>query len=574
MRKACTTAFLVLVATGCGTSGSGSAGPSGTGANGGGGTGNTSGTAGASSGGTGAGLNLDSGTGDSGTDAAVKCTPGTKDCNGLVPQFCEADGTWTPDTPCPFACTAGTCTGSCVPGTDSCVNGYTKTCQSDAEWGAKTACEFGCDTTGKCKTGCTAGEFHCNGNEVQQCDPGPPSKWVAKSPATTCNANAGQLCDAATGTCLACSNTGGTTPTGDYYQYAIFQTGSSAFLGGYDVSSFGDYIYVNRGSANIDVYKVTLLDTDGDGKLEPNQHPNNPNDTGPMEQRQLDFVQTFTKSADGAPSGPSSTASLLALSNAEIYSLGPTKNGSITLYDFTSKASTVPVQPATTAPAPSFFGFGADTKTWFAGNESARRVYYFNDPNKQWAVAFCYPDLAGSHMDGMDVVVSPKTGIEYVYVSDMTSDFIAQYKRDDTQPGGWVQNALFKYADATSSSLEGFGFGALKHFWATSGTYLYELGGGDLQDDIEPCPNGKQSCGGSQPACGGTDLCVGGCCSPNPCQNGEQYCGGGASCQAGYVCTNSCCVSQCPVGKTPCGTGLPACPTGNSCQGGCCVTIG
>jgi len=464
-----------------------------------------------------------------------------------------------------------------LPGTDSCVNGMTKSCGSDAQWGAKTACEFGCDANGKCKTGCSVGEFHCNGNEVMQCDPGPPAKWVPKSPALKCpstNSSSSQKCDAATGTCVTCPIVGTNSPTGDYYQYAIFSASNSVFKGGYDVTSFGDYIYVNRSSAYIDVYKVTLLDSDGDGKLEPNQHPLNPKDTGPVEARQLDFVQTFAKAADAAPSGPSTTASLLALSNTDIYSIGPTKNGSITLYDFTSKGSTVPVQPASTVVTPSFMGFGADTKTWFAGNESARRVFSFHEPTKQWAVEFCYPDLAGSHMDGMDVVVSPKSGIEYVYVTDMTSDFIAQYKRDDTQPGGWVQNGLYQYADTTSTALEGFGFGALKHFWATGGAYRYELGGGDIQDDIEPCPNGKQACGGALPACGANELCVGGCCSPNPCQNGQKYCGGGTACDPGYVCTNSCCESQCPVGKTPCGTGLPPCPTGNSCQGGCCVTIG
>jgi hypothetical protein len=173
----------------------------------------------------------------------------------------------------------------------------------------------------------------------------------------------------------------------------------------------------------------------------------------------------------------------------------------------------------------------------------------------------------------MDVVVSPKTGEQFVYVSDMTSDFIGQYRRDDVQ--GWVQEQLFKYADSTASSVEGFGFGALKHFWATSGLFLYELGGGEIQEDLEPCPLGKQACGGTLPACPGTDLCLAGCCSPNPCSNGAQYCGTGQpSCPAGQLCQNSCCISQCPPGIEACGTGLPACPTGKICQSGCCAKIG
>lgn len=537
-----------------------------------GGSGNSAGTGGSAAGGSGGGINLGGALNDSGPDAPTGCTPGTKSCSGPTPQFCEADGTWSQSAACPYACKDGVCYGSCTPGTEQCKLSATQTCGIDAEWGPKTACEFGCEANGKCKTDCLAGEFHCYGNQVQQCDPGPPSKWVPKAPATVCNAASGQTCDAKTGTCATCATLGATTPTADYYQYAVFTSSGGVFKGGYDVTSYGDYIYVNRSSANLDVYKVTLLDSDGDGKLEPNQHPSNPKETGPIEVRQLDFVQTYTKAADGAPTGPASTSSLRALSNTEIHSLGPTKNGGVTLYDFTSKATSVVFQPTATSPSMSFFGYGADDKVWYGGNESARRVYSFHAPTKQWAVEFCYPNLAGSHMDGMEVVVSPKTGVQYVYVSDMTSDFIAQYRRDDAQ--GWVQEALFQYADTTSSALEGFGFGALKHFWATSGTFLFELGGGEIQEDLEPCPTGKQSCGGNLPACANGDLCVGGCCSPNPCPAGKQFCGGGQSCPAGQTCQSSCCESQCPTGKQACGAGLPACPTGNACQGGCCIQIG
>jgi len=573
MRKGYLWAAAVL-AVSCGDSGGGGV-TGGTGAVSQGGSGNQSGsgTGGSAASSTGGGINLGgSGNEDAGSDAPVKCTPGTKSCSGLTPQFCEADGTWTQDTACAYACKDGTCYGSCLPGTDQCKLGKTQACGTDAEWGPKTDCEFGCDTNGKCRTACNAGEFHCNGNEVQQCDPGPPAKWVPKSPATTCAASTGQTCDDKTGTCVSCPLIGSTTPTAEYYQYAVFATSGGVFKGGYDVTSYGDFIYVNRSSTFIDVYKVTLLDSDGDGKLEPNQHPSNPKETGPIETRQLDFVQSYAKSGDNAPTGPASTSSLRALSNTEIHSLGPTKNGSVTRYDFASKANTVILQPSAASLTFSFFGYGADEKVWYAANESGRRVYSFHEPTKAWTVEFCYPDLAGSHMDGMDVVVSPKTGIQYVYVSDMTSDFIAQYRRDDAQ--GWVQEALYKYADTTSSSLEGFGFGALKHFWATSGTYLYELGGGEIQEDLEPCPAGKQACGSGLPACPNAGICVGGCCSTNPCQNGQQYCGGGQACAAGQVCTNSCCESQCPSGKTPCGAGLPACPTGNACQNGCCVKIG
>jgi hypothetical protein len=56
------------------------------------------------------------------------------------------------------------------------------------------------------------------------------------------------------------------------------------------------------------------------------------------------------------------------------------------------------------------------------------------------------------------------------------------------------------------------GFGALEHFWATSGTYLYEIGGGDIQKYLSPCTGGKQECGTNGKTCPSTQSCVNGCC--------------------------------------------------------------
>jgi hypothetical protein len=38
--------------------------------------------------------------------------------------------------------------------------------------------------------------------------------------------------------------------------------------------------------------------------------------------------------------------------------------------------------------------------------------------------------------------------------------------------------------------VEGMGFGAFNHFWATGGYSLYEVGGGDLTTYVEPAPTG------------------------------------------------------------------------------------
>jgi hypothetical protein len=222
------------------------------------------------------------------------------------------------------------------------------------------------------------------------------------------------------------------------------------------------------------------------------------------------LVKTYTKSADGAPLGPASTSSLLARSTNEVYMLGPSHTGIVSQFDFGTSAATVVAQPTASTPPMSHLGWGAAEGVWIGSNESARRVYSFHAPTNSWTAEFQYPDLAGSHMDGIDAVVSPKTGEQFVYVTDMTSDFIGQYKHDEN--GAWIQENLFKYNDTTSSAVEGFGFGTLNHFWAASGTFLYELGGGDIQEDLQPCPDGKQACGTDLPACPGAGFCKAGCC--------------------------------------------------------------
>ena len=371
------------------------------------------------------------------------------DCNGVV-----NDGNHT----------APGC--ACTSGAVRCVNGLESVCSALGDWGTP---------TGLCNQICKVGQFSCDCNTPMKCDPGPPAKWIPVTPVVACAAVSGQKCDPLTGTCKALTITGTNTPTGTYYQYGVFTTGA-VFKGGYDVDSYGDLIYVNR-NPYVDVYRVTIADTDNDGKLEPNQHPNNPLEPGVMEARTLTFVQTYTRTAtDLVPTSSGSITELLALSD-RMYSVGPSRNGDITEYIFSSKVATVVAHP-TTAIALSHMGFGDQDSAWYGSNESYRRVYSFCSSAKTWVAEFAYPDLAGSHMDGVEIIVAPSTQKQYVYVSDMTSDYIGQYRRGPN--GTWVQENLFKYADVTGSSVEGMGFGALSHFWVTGGNTLIEIGGGDL----------------------------------------------------------------------------------------------
>jgi hypothetical protein len=421
------------------------------------------------------------GSGGAGGDAAAGCKS-DNDCAGkpATPHCVPATGQCVECTLAdPTTCKPAM---YCNPATLTCASG----CDTPEDCNAGDAGPITCDTLShKCNPLCVAGQFHCECNEVQQCDPGPPAKWVSKSPAVHCNAASGQACDPKTGTCKALATIGGTTPTGTYYRYANFTASNSPLkISGNvdDVDSYGDYIYVNRGpwysqGIALDVYKVTLIDSDGDGKLEPNQHPDNPADKGPIEQRVLAFVATYTTAApDNAPMGIAHRGEMLAVSD-RIFTLGPKNDGDITEYIFATKTSNV-VAHSTAAFPLSQMGFGDQDKTWYGSHEGARRVYSYCPSHKAWVAEFQYPNLAGSHMDGLEVIVSVQTKTQYVYVSDMTSDFLGQYRRDGQ--GGWVQENLFKYVDPAGANVEGMGFGAFCHLWMTSGNSLYEIGGGDL----------------------------------------------------------------------------------------------
>lgn len=272
-----------------------------------------------------------------------------------------------------------------------------------------------------------------------------------------------------------------TGPTGSYYQYAYFTTyDGSGFLGGQDVDTYGNTIYVNRNGYTLDKYTVSLADTDGDGSYEPDQHPDNPMATGPMEARTLTHVQSYNVPAlDGASLGEIYAAS------DRVYFLGDDE-GDIYQYVF-GTATTSKVVDSSTFNL-SQLGYDDVNDTWYASNESSRTVYSWD--GSSWGAEFSYSSLAGSHMDGLEVVTDPDTNIPYVYVSDMTSDYLGQW-RWDSASSSWVEENLFSYT-GSGADVEGMGFGALGHFWATGWNELYEIGGGELGGYIPPDDNGNE----------------------------------------------------------------------------------
>ena len=374
----------------------------------------------------------------------------------------KADGAYCKDDKNAYSCAGGQTSGMTSCGPEYCLEG---------------AC-----------VECLSGMADCQGARVVQCnDAADPPQWQEVE---TCDAAAGQGCDLGLVACTDLEPVGDTVPTGSYYKYADFMTGA-VYQGGCDVDSFDNRIYVSGGSpfetfiTEIDVYEVELLDSDNDGEAERNQHPDNPDDPGPIEERVLTHVDSIP-----VPNG------VMYLQASEIYAFEDrliVSGQELTEIDLdTHEATTIATAPTWATGAisawpysVSFLGYDDISQTWYAGNEADRRVFHYHPGSDSWGLAFRYPFLAGAHMDGIEVVTDPVTQIAYVYVSDMTSDFIGQYRQDAED--GWVQENLFSYADLTAADVEGLGFGAFGHFWVSSlSGQLYEIGGGDLSDYIEP----------------------------------------------------------------------------------------
>lgn len=316
---------------------------------------------------------------------------------------------------------------------------------------------------------CTDGQFDCLGDRIMECDVsgGAPHRWVELG---ICDPASGERCDAQTGMCEPSTPVGDATPTGVYFEFVTFSTEDSPFLGGYDVDSKGDKIYtVSINGPAIDEYTVELLDSDADGELEPNQHPDNPDATGPVEERVLTFVRTIDPPKALQPS----VNEIFALDD-RLFVGGTEITETILMTGATTTVTSVPPWINRF----SQIAFDEVSGIWYASNESARRVYGYNEATDTWGIMFDYPELAGSHMDGLEVVTDPTTGTPFIYVSDMTSTFIGQYRKDPDL--GWVQDNIFSYQGSAEQPVEGMGFGAHDHFWATSGATLFELGGGDL----------------------------------------------------------------------------------------------
>ncbi len=444
--------------------------------------------------------------GDGGTCHDACDVPGALRCSGSRLEICADDSagcyTWNLQQDCAAnsqVCDDANGQPACVT-PETCQDGIRNQDETDIDCGGTCApCPEGAGCSGDddcasglCRNGvcllCEPGQYRCRGNSLQVCSNDGQS-WSEQD---HCDFPAGEICDADAGRCGHPDPVGDAPPdtTGVYYQFAYFTQANAPIQCNqcvWDVDSLGDLIFVNRGmmtsDPGIDVYQVTLLDSDGDGKLEPNQHPDNPDNPGPIEERQLTFVTHYSVAIGGQHINE-----IYATDDVLYWLKGGNPGDGIWSYDIATGATTQVVPPPPHMDwAPTYgiqvLGYDEVRDLWF-GATGDRDVLQYDPATGEWSLEFIYPNLAGTHGDGMEVVVDPHSGIPYVYLSDMTSDYIAQYEEDDQ--GRWHQVNLFEYDQPQQKDVEGMGFGALHHFWMAGRDALYEVGGGDLAQYTDP----------------------------------------------------------------------------------------
>jgi len=112
------------------------------------------------------------------------------------------------------------------------------------------------------------------------------------------------------------------------------------------------------------------------------------------------------------------------------------------------------------------------TGEWWTATGN-RDVYKYNNVTNTWDFQFTYPNLAGSHHDGMEIINNK------LYLSDMTSDKIIVYDLNSTGSVEDTSNYTI-YDYSANPVVEGMGFGPNQHFWIGGGNTIYEIGDGVL----------------------------------------------------------------------------------------------
>ncbi len=244
----------------------------------------------------------------------------------------------------------------------------------------------------------------------------------------------------------------GYASAGEYYMYADF-TSSDGFLGGYDVDSYGNYLYVNRGD-QIDRYTVSTATTP---TTDANTHPDNigldgilgtaDDNIGPMAARTLSYDTTYSVSEIGGQS-----VSEIYATATGLYFLDDQSD--VSFYDFTTTA----VSKITAASSVNLSQLArASDGTWWASNESGY-IYRYDTPTSSWVHEISHTvSPGGGHLDGLEIANLDLDGNgvgdgEFIYAADMTSDYMQRYALNGT----WQEQ--YTYSDAGQALvLEGMG---------------------------------------------------------------------------------------------------------------------
>lgn len=276
-----------------------------------------------------------------------------------------------------------------------------------------------------------------------------------------------------------------TNPDGNYYGYADFGS-NDGFLGGQSVGGYGNQLFVTRndssqGTGYIDIYTVSCSDM-----TKVDQHPGNPDATGPVVPRTLTLDSSFNVGFSFYD--PSATE--ISVYNDQIHFM---EGNTLYTYNMNGTQLSAVTTTANTNGNYMYYGdshmsmLGYDNvhDTLYGMNEGHRTVYRLD--GTVWNHAFSFDSLSGGHPDGLEFVTDTD-GTGYLYVSDMTSDYIGQAALQSD--GSFDETNLFAY-DSTGGDVEGMGFGPLGHFWITDWDSVYEVGGGALGGYIPPTPGGN-----------------------------------------------------------------------------------
>ena len=266
----------------------------------------------------------------------------------------------------------------------------------------------------------------------------------------------------------------------DFYVYGTYTTGA---LNTVAIAGCDSMVYVGSYDGHCYIYKVTIPPGS-----DPNSHPNNPQDQGPIAPRtltQIGIPYNFV-----ADCGWNGTHEAEFYVNRDFIFYGPDLNGQGGIEKwirnpdgtFGSYLGRLPIPvPPTNGET---FGYDEDNHIWYTCTR-ARQVYSFQDSvDTQWQPEFIYPNYGGNHHDGLEFANG------FLWVSDMTTDFIGQWQYTGSGPyNGWSEIHRFSYVDG--NDVEGLGFGPLGHFWISTanGYQIYEIGGGVMQCQIFSIPD-------------------------------------------------------------------------------------